>query len=250
VFPNKKSLIFLIFYAISLSLWGGSSYDQAVEAYRLSQFDKAESALQTALAEEPAQDRNHLLLGAVYQKLNRADKAEEILLQGINLNGANKENLTFNLANLYYSQNKKEEALTLYSEIAGGLSSFGSGAVLNRGNCYLSLSDFPGALDDYIQYLKLEPTTPQRPEIEKMIALLQDKIASEEERQRLAAQQRALDEQRRLEEEKRAAEEAAKQQALLDEILASLENVSGDTQVISAGSEDIVIDDEDSDIEE
>lgn len=250
MFTRKKSLLLLFAVIGTAVLWCGSSYDEGVEAYRLSQYDKAEALLKTALQEEPAEDKIHLLLAAVYQKQNRFDMAESTLVRGMELSGANRDNLAFNLANLYYSQAKKEDAVTLYTDLVQGFSSYRAGATLNRANCYLSLGDYPMALSDYGTYLTLEPTTPQRTEIERMMALLTARIVEEEERIRLAAQQEALDEQRKLEEEKRAADEAAAQQALLDEILASLEGVSDETQVISAGTENIVIDDEDSDIEE
>ncbi|MDC7222937.1 MAG: tetratricopeptide repeat protein, partial [Spirochaetales bacterium] len=250
------------------SLYGGSSYDEAVEAYRYSRLDEAVSLLLQAKIEEPARDEIHLLLGTVYQKQNQFAEAESTFKEGMALFGVKRDNLIFNLANLYYSQNRKDEALSLYSDLSLGASEYRSVATLNRANCYLSLGDFTQALEDYNSYLTLEPLSSQRSEIERMIALLSQKMADEEERKRLAAEQAAREEARRLEEERLAAqqaaleeaqrqeaerlaaEEAARQQALLDEILASLEGVGGETQVMGAGSEDIVIDDEESDIEE
>lgn len=247
----KKNTFLLFFLGTSLLFLGaGDSYDRAVEAYRLSRFDDAEAALLAAMEEEPGQDRVHLLLGVVYQKTSRFDKAEESYLAGADMGGGSRDNLLFNLANLYYAQGRKDEAVSLYTDIVGGYSDFKAGALLNRANCHLSLGDFPRARDDYSLYLEWEPQAEQRDQIEQMIALLNRKIADEEERLRLAAQQKALEEQRRLEAEKKAAEEAARQQALLDEILASLEEVSDETQVMSAESETIEIEDEYSDIEE
>ena len=247
---RKKWLSLILLCGFWASLLAGTSYDAAVEAYRESRLDAAENALKQAQAEEPSRDDVYLLLGAVYQKQNRYNEAEAALKQGMTLYGIHRENLAFNLANMYYTMNRKEDAVALYSEIAAGSSEYRSGATLNRANCYLSLGDYSGAVADYTAYLSLEPLTSQRSEIERMIALLTRKMSDEEEKEKLAAQQAALEEARRQEAERLAAEEAAKQQALLDEILASLEGVGEETQVLGAGTEDIVIEDEDSDIEE
>jgi hypothetical protein len=265
---KKKWGSILLFVGMVLSLYGGSSFDDAVDAYRNSRLEEAESLLLSAMSEEPSRDDVHLLLGAVYQKMGRFDEAEITIKEGMTLFGVNRENLSFNLANLYYETNRKEDALALYSDIAGGFSEYKSRAVLNRANCYLSLGDYSKAVTDYTSYLTLEPSTSQRSQIEQMIALLNRKASEEEERLRLAAQQAALEEAKQQEAERLAAqqaaldeanqqeaarlaaEEAARQQALLDEILASLEGVGEETQVIGAGTEDIVIDEEESDIEE
>jgi tetratricopeptide (TPR) repeat protein len=247
---KKKWLGLLLILLLPLLLNGQSAYDKAVEAYRLSRLDEAESLLGEAKSAEPSRDDIYLLLGAVYQKQNRFPDAEAALKEGMSLFGAGRDNLAYNLANLYYSRNRRDDALSLYTQISEGQSSFRAGATLNRANCYLSLGDYPSALTDYTDYLALEPSTPQRESIEKMISLLNRKIADEADRVKQAADQAALAEARKQEAERQAAEEAARQQALLDEILASLEGASGETQVIGAGSEDIVIGDEESDIEE
>ena len=247
---GKKWHTLLLFCGFWATLFAGTSYDDAVEAYRQSRLDEAESALMRAKAEEPSRDDIYLLLGAVYQKQKRYEEAEATLKEGMALYGVHRENLVFNLANMYYSLNRKEDAVALYTDIAAGQSARQAGATLNRANCYLSLGDYPRAVSDYTSYLTLEPSTSQRSEIEKMIALLTKRISDEEDRLRQAAQQAAMEEARQAEEERMAAEEAARQQALLDEILASLEGVGEETQVLGAGTEDIVIEDEDSDIEE
>ncbi|MDC7219538.1 MAG: tetratricopeptide repeat protein [Spirochaetales bacterium] len=248
---NKKKWTSLILFTLIFSfLYGGSSFDDGVEAYRYSRFSEAESYLLAAKSEEPARDEIYVLLGTVYRNLNRNDEAEAVFKEGMALYGVNREILAYHLANLYYTLNRKEEALSYYTQIVQGSSEYKAGATLNRANCYLSLGDYPPAVSDYNSYLVLEPLTPQRGEIERMLALLNQKIASEEERIRMAEQQAALEEAKRLESERMAAEEAARQQALLDEILASLEGVGEETQVIGAGTENIVIEEEESDIEE
>ena len=45
-------------------------------------------------------------------------------------------------------------------------------AYLNRANARLELQSYSAARDDYVEYLRLDPATPQREPIEKLIALL------------------------------------------------------------------------------
>jgi hypothetical protein len=91
-------------------------------------------------------------------------------------------------------------------------------AYLNRANSRLELEEFQDARQDYIDYLRLDPDSPQRANIEKIIALLGQAI-EEAERARQ--------------------EELARQQALLNEVLDTLNNASEDTRNLSAGSEEI-----------
>lgn len=84
-----------------------------------------------------------------------------------------------------------------------------------------------------------------------------DEKRMEEERQeaeRVAEEERikaeALAEEQRIADEIRRKEEEQRQQELLDNILNSLSNAGDETQVFSAGSEEIVIEEEESGIEE
>jgi trichohyalin len=105
----------------------------------------------------------------------------------------------------------------------------------------------------------MEPFTVQRPQIEQMIRLIEttqtERIAEterqrvvEEERKRIVEEQRRLDEEkrtaeeqnRRIAEEKRKLEEEARQKALLDEVLKSLQMSTGDAANLAADKESII----------
>ncbi|HTO21784.1 MAG TPA: hypothetical protein VMQ10_04840, partial [Spirochaetia bacterium] len=79
-----------------------------------------------------------------------------------------------------------------------------------------------GALSDYTLYLQLAPQDPQRPAIERLIALLRkaqdDKVAAA----KAAEAQKAAD--------------AAKQQALMNDVLSSLSNAGDSTKNLSVDS--------------
>ena len=179
---------------------------------------EAEAALNVALAQEPGNEKLYLYLGLVYEQLNDPERAIQVLRRGLTLAGPHRDLLYFNIGNNYFRQERYSLAEEMYSraieEAAGPL----AGPWLNRANSRLRLSNLPGAVGDYRRYLELEPASPQRPQIERLLALLQGQLSEEA----------------RLQEE-----EALRQKALLSEVLNSLRNASDDTRNLSAGSEQI-----------
>ncbi|GAH59279.1 unnamed protein product, partial [marine sediment metagenome] len=102
-------------------------------------------------------------------------------------------------------------------------------AYLNRANSRLKLEKMEGALADYIFYLRIAPNSPQREEIEKLIALLKGFLTTEESREQ---------------------DEIQRQKDLLNQVLASLQNASEDTRNLSADSEQIEEEYDEIDIED
>ena len=173
--------------------------------------------LEKALNEDPNNERLYLYLGIVYEQLGNLDKSIQVMRRGLNVARGVKDLLYFNLGNDLFRQKEYTLAEQMYSnalEVNGTMED----AYLNRANARLQLESYPGARADYIEYLRLAPATPQRESIEKLIALLGG----------------MLDEAERLKQE-----ELARQKALLNEVLNSLQNASEDTRNLSAGSEDI-----------
>jgi len=173
--------------------------------------------LEKALYEDPNNERLYLYLGIVYEQLGSLDKSIQVMRRGLNVARGVKDLLYFNLGNDLFRQKEYTLAEQMYSnalEVNGTMED----AYLNRANARLQLESYPGARADYIEYLRLAPATPQRESIEKLIALLGG----------------MLDEAERLKQE-----ELARQKALLNEVLNSLQNASEDTRNLSAGSEDI-----------
>ena len=182
---------------------------------------EAEAAFNVALAQEPGNEKLYLYLGLVYEQLNYPERAIQVLRRGLTLAGPHRDLLYFNMGNNYFRQERYSLAEEMYSRAIderGAAEAGGAGAWLNRANSRLKLGNLPGAVGDYRQYLELEPASPQRPQIERLLALLQGHLAEEA----------------RLKEE-----DAQRQQALLDEVLNSLRNASDDTRNLSAGSEQI-----------
>jgi len=184
--------------------------------------------LEQALYENPDNERLYLYLGIVYEQLANTDKSIQVLRRGLAVARSVKDLLYFNLGNNLFRQKEYTMAEQMYSNAIEANRTL-EDAYLNRANARLELSSYAAAREDYIEYLRLAPNNPQREPIEKLIALLADFLA----------------EQERLKQE-----ELARQKALLNEVLSSLQNASEDTRNLSAGSEEIQEEYEEVDIED
>jgi tetratricopeptide (TPR) repeat protein len=171
----------------------------------------AQPLLESALNDDPTNEKTYLYLGIIYQQLGDPQKAIDILKRGLDVATAHKDLFYYNMGNDYYTRNDFKSAEQVYGQALAANKSLSS-CYLNRANARLQLKDFTGSLADYVLYLQLQPQDPQRPNIEKVIALLR----------------KTMDDQ-----QKAQAAEAAKQQALMDEVLKSLNNAGDDTKNLS-----------------
>jgi len=205
-----------------------SSLQQGEQLFLENKPREALPHLEKALYENPQEEKIYLYLGIVYEQLNDPAKSIQILKRGLNVSQGYKDLFYFNLGNNHFRQQEYTVAEQMYSnalQINGALEV----AYLNRANARLELEQFQEARQDYIDYLRLDPDTHQRENIEKLIALL-GQILENAERKRQ--------------------EELDRQKALLNEVLNSLKNASEDTRNLSAGSEEIQEEYEEIDIED
>ncbi|UCF97229.1 MAG: tetratricopeptide repeat protein [Spirochaetaceae bacterium] len=205
-----------------------SSLQQGEQLFLENKPREALPHLEKALYENPQEEKIYLYLGIVYEQLNDTEKSIQILKRGLNVSQGYKDLFYYNLGNNHFRMQEFTVAEQMYSnalKINGSLEV----AYLNRANARLELEEFQDARQDYIDYLRLDPDTPQRENIEKLIALLAQ-IMEEAERARL--------------------EELERQKALLNEVLDTLKNASEDTRNLSAGTEDIQKEYEEIDIED
>ncbi len=244
------------------------SYQDGLNAYREGRDLEARGFLEKALAEEAGNDGVCLYLGILYQKEGDPAAAEEIMKKGISLQGKYFHELIFNLANLYYTTGKYEQAEEQYTSLAETLNPFRTKALLNRANMSVTNQAYQKALDDYLNYLMEVPDTPKRESIEEMVALLrqylqdeeqkrleeEDRLRREEEERRLAAEEEArkLEEETRQREiaEQQRLEEEARQRALMENILNSLSTAGKETESFNAESEKVEEDFEESDLDD
>jgi tetratricopeptide (TPR) repeat protein len=254
---------------------GQSVFQKGEELFMQNKPREAAALLENALRQEPRNEKIYLYLGISYEQMGNRDKAIAIMQKGLEVAVLHKDLLYFNIANNYSGKGEEEKAFELYSKAIEENGGFND-AYLNRANTAVKLDKLEEALNDYRLYLIQEPDAAQRPQIERMILLLEgiqagrvaeaqrlkaeeeERIRAEEERKRLEEEQKRLEEERRkqeeeelrLAEEKRRQEEAERQKALLEEVLKSLQMSTEDTSHLSAEKEDIIEERNDVDIDD
>lgn len=197
-------------------------------------------------------------LGLAYYQIGNYEKSVEAFKKGTAASGTSKKILYFNMGNSYFAMQKWQEALDAYSMAAVADPAYAS-PVLNRAGTELKLDKLLEAAADYKRFLVLKPEDEQRPQIEKVIALIEAELAARAEKERLAAEEaaRVKAEQERLAREKaeaerlaaqKKAEEEAMRRKALEDIAGSLRE-AGDTTNMSASSEDSLEYEYDSDID-
>ncbi|MEM5947999.1 tetratricopeptide repeat protein [Spirochaetia bacterium 38H-sp] len=225
IVKQRFLFIFLIIFTVMpLHAQDESLFKRGEDLFMQNNLEQALPLLESSLEQEKANPRIYLYLGAIYHKLGLYKKAVDIYKKGIDNTDGYDAVFFFNLGNVYVSMGTPDTAELMYSE-AVGLKTTYSNPYLNRANMRVKLGKYQDAIDDYTMYLRLEPDTSQRANIEKMISLLSQKII-EEQRQKE-------------EEERRRKEEEARQKALLDSVLKSLDSAAEETQDIDAGTEGV-----------
>jgi len=242
----------------------GSPWERAVEAVQYRRHDEAIPLLRLVLEQQsPMRGEAYRLLAHTLRQTGREKESEDVLRNGLNdpsLVAADRARIAFDLAVLLGgpggSEKKRlEEADELYTRALqedGAVSS----AYLNRANLRVRLERYSDAVGDYQLYLAVRPRDPQRPEIERMIGLLEEEIQAEEirrvEEERRAAQeeemQRIAEEERRQQEEQERQAAQARRQKMVDSVLQSLGSVEDKTESFRLESETIRQYDEEIDI--
>jgi tetratricopeptide (TPR) repeat protein len=270
-------ICFIFAYAIFPSeiLWGQSLFQRGEELLMRNQPREAAPLLESALTQEPRNEKIYLYLGIAYEQLGNHDRAIAMMRRGLDFAVLHKDLLLFNLGNNYYAKDDAEKAIEMYSEVLEVNGAF-TDAYLNRANAQVKIDKLEDALRDYRLYLIMEPESFQKQQIEEMIRLLEGILAEriareeqrrieEEERLRAEEEQKRLEEERRRQEEERLRleeeerrqeeerlrlEEEARQKALLDEVLKSLQMSAEDASNLSAEKEDIIEHRDDIDIDD
>ena len=256
--PVKHSLLIgFLFLFPGLLFSGNSLFEKGEDFFLKNQPGKAAALLEAALEEEPDNEKIYLYLGNVYEQLGKYRLAIDIMSRGAKLSDNYDNLLYFNIGNNYLALNETEAALEMFSKAIEADSQFPD-VYLNRANLFVRQEKFMEAVKDYNLYLSLEPSSPQKESIQRMIDLLSKKIEEERDRLRKEEEERLRreeeerkkreeeerrrqeeEERKRLEEERRRKEEEARRKALLDSVLNSLEESGEETTNLQAENEDI-----------
>jgi tetratricopeptide (TPR) repeat protein len=201
-----------------------SNFNRGEELFMLNKPGEALAFLELAAAEDPAHVRAFQYLGRVYEQLGRFDEAIAAYRKILPKAGAEAARIAFNLGNVYFMKGNAAFAEQFYTQALEEDSSFAP-AYLNRANTRVKTGSLKDAAADYELYLSLEPRSPQRPEIERMLSFIREEFAAGERRKLLA--------------EEAARAEAERRRRLLEEVSASLQSAAEDSQGLSSGTEGV-----------
>ena len=211
----KRILAVFLFVTGATALFAASDYFTRGEAlFVQNKPQDARPLLESALTDDPSNEKTYLYLGIIYQQLGDTQKAIDILKQGLAMSTAYKELFYYNIGNDLYAQRDFAGAEAMYSSAVGARKDLAEG-YLNRANARLKQQNLDGSLSDYAYFLQLAPQDPQRPAIERLMGLL-----------------------RKVQDQKEAARQAelARQQALLNDVQKGLTNAGDSTKNLSVES--------------
>ena len=198
--------ILLLLFLCPVFAEENSLFKEASDLYRYRKYDEARVKFEQALVLDSKDARIYFYLSATYRVLKQPAKAIEILQKGMQAAPSYKYQFLYELGICYDENGLQDYAIAAkyYTMSITEKNTFPK-PFLNRARIEMVNKQFEEARADYVTYLKLYPGTPQRTEIERMIAVLGGDIADK--------------------------------QKLLDSIMNSLRNASTDTQTDSAGTE-------------
>jgi tetratricopeptide (TPR) repeat protein len=197
------------------ALFGSSEFfDKGEALFVQNKPQDARPLLESALNDDPSNEKAYLYLGIIYQQLGDSQKAIDILKRGLGVASAYKDLFYYNIGNDFFSRKEFAFAEEMYTSAIATNKNL-SESYLNRANTRLQLQNYDGALGDYSLFLQLAPQDPQRPSIEKIMALLRQ----------------AQDDKEKLRQT-----ELARQQALMKDVLNSLNNAGDSTKNLSVES--------------
>jgi len=165
-----------------------------------------------------------LYLAMCYEQLGKLDEAAAIYRKILPVDGDKAALAACNLGNIYFKKGSNAFAEQFYTQAIRSDPVYAS-AWLNRANLRVKTGALRDALQDYDKYLSLEPASPKRPQIEKLVSLIREEFAAEEIRRLMA--------------EEAARAEAEKRQRLINEVTASLDAQADEAEGISAGAENL-----------
>ena len=251
--PNGSRLFRYVLLALTATVAVGAQtdgrrlYDQAIEAIRHDDVAGAVPLLEAHLQVASNDAAAVRVLAYAYERVGRTDAALALLARAAadtRLSNTQRALAAFDRGGALARSAQWDQAQAAFSE-AIAFDSDLSQAYLNRANAALNALSFEQAATDYRLYLVLEPTTPQRPQIEQVLTLLE--TAVEEERQ-AAAERDRLEAEREHQEEIARQEVVERRQSVLDSILNSLGTAGGDAESFELDNEELESYEDDLDI--
>jgi tetratricopeptide (TPR) repeat protein len=224
---HTKIKVFFAVLIIALSapvFAQNSDFERGKALFIENKSDEALVFFERAFAADPVHAEAALYLGMVYEQLGRLDEAIAVYRKILPYGGNESARIAYNLGNVYFRKGTASFAEQYYTQAIRFDGSYAS-AYLNRANTRIKTGALEDAVADYERFLGLEPSSPKRPQIEKLIGLIREQAAAEQMRRLMA--------------EEAARAEMEQRRRLMDEVSASLQAAAEDSEGISAGAEDL-----------
>lgn len=141
--------------------------EKAMAQYQLG-LDKAKENSDLVL-----QSKAYASMGEVFLRLQEFEKAQKYFVQSIDLNPSD-EILAYNVAEIYFSSNDVDNAIKYY-QVAIRIKPEWGAPYLKMGYSYLNKGDIPKAVENFNQFLKLDPDSPEAPNIQALLSTLPKK---------------------------------------------------------------------------
>jgi tetratricopeptide (TPR) repeat protein len=106
-------------------------------------------------------------IGEIYVKQESMEKAQEFFMKSIELNPKD-EILAYNVAEIFFGNNKNEEAAKYYL-VASQIKPQWGTPYLKLGYVYLNLGDIPKAIEYFTKFIQVDPENPEVPNIQEVI---------------------------------------------------------------------------------
>ena len=219
------SAAFLLCASLSGAQTAGSAFAEGEALFLANKPAEAAPRLEASLREDSANLSAYLYLGIAYHQLGRYDQAIETFKAALPRSGPRTALVCYNIGNAYFAKGSAAFADEFYTRAIQADPAYSS-AFLNRANARIKTGALAAAASDYGQFLTLEPASPKRPEIERVLALIGREFEAAEAAKLQAIEAAKADEERR--------------KRLLEEVAASLQAAAEDTKGLSSGSEDVI----------
>jgi tetratricopeptide (TPR) repeat protein len=201
-----------------------SSFSEGEELFMRNKPQEALKYLEAAVAEDPAHVQAFLYLGIAYLQVNRVDDAIATYRKILPRGGTESARIAYNLGNAYFVKGDSGLARQYYTQAIEINPSYSS-AYLNRANTLVKSGELSHALTDYEAYLSVEPGSPKREQVLRLMTFIREEFAATERRRIMA--------------EEAARAETERRRRLLEEVSESLQAAAEGSRGLSAGSEDV-----------
>jgi tetratricopeptide (TPR) repeat protein len=162
------------------------------ELFMQNEPEEALPFLERAFAADDSDREGALYLAVCYEQLDRFDKAINVYRKILPLAGDKTALVACNMGNNYFRTGNAAQAEQFYTQAIRADPTYAP-AYLNRANTRVRNGALQDALQDYQRYLGLEPDSVQRPQIERLIGLIQEFYAEAEIRRIMAQESSRAD---------------------------------------------------------